>query len=84
MSLKAQYRYGTIFRDIYEGRDSDLCGVLDGSSSNLLIKATVESIKESVPQLIHDCPYNTVRSNLIDQQPLTQDRFRACTTCRYP
>ena len=57
VSLYASYRYGTIWREVFKQELIDWCDFMEGKSTNMLIQKTVFAIKDSVPQLIHKCPY---------------------------
>jgi hypothetical protein len=58
------YRYGTIFREIIDSKPVEFCGLIAGKESNLLAKLFIEAIKDSVPQLMHPCPFEVSFGNL--------------------
>lgn len=60
INVTASYRYGTIFREIYKAVNVEWCSMMDGSGTNPIIKSIIESIKDSIPQMMHDCPYVVV------------------------
>ena len=73
------YRYGTIFRQIIDTKKIEICGVVDGVDTNLLIKLLIDMIKSEIPDLVHKCPYTgdfelknfTFNMDVIDKATMT-------------
>lgn len=68
------YRYGTIYRQIIDIKNYEICEILDGGDTNPLIKLLLDMLKSRAPHLIHKCPYDgdwdlknfTLNTELID------------------
>lgn len=56
----AYYKYGTIYRDVLHTPMMDWCALMREETQNTLIKYLFMTIKDSFPEIIHECPY-TVR-----------------------
>ncbi|KAL7014212.1 hypothetical protein ACKWTF_015804 [Chironomus riparius] len=69
------YRYGTIFRQIIDTKKLEICAILDGTDTNLLVKLVHDLIKNRLPELVHKCPYKddwdfknfTLNMDLVDK-----------------
>lgn len=57
------FRYGTVYRQVLKIPKIDICWVLERSSSNPLLSAIINIFKDSVPEIIHPCPYESVVIN---------------------
>jgi hypothetical protein len=55
--MRGFYRYGTIDREVFKTLDVDWCALMNGTDVNPAMKAVVDVIKKSVPQVVHNCPY---------------------------
>ncbi|CAO1364310.1 unnamed protein product [Diamesa hyperborea] len=53
-----EYKYGTIYRSVVETPVFEYCGIMAGISSNIIMNMTMTVLKESVPDLFHECPYS--------------------------
>jgi hypothetical protein len=58
--MRGFYRYGTIDREVFKALDVDWCALMNGTDVHPAIKVVVNVIKESVPEIVHDCPYQKV------------------------
>lgn len=59
LKLKAQlyYKYGTIYREVMHTPLVDYCRMTGDTLGNPMIKAVMSVVEDSVPGLIHSCPY---------------------------
>lgn len=55
------YEYGKSYRMLLRTPRVEFCSLLKSNNSNILIDQLIKIVKDSVPDIIHDCPYN-VRS----------------------
>lgn len=51
------YRYGTIFREVIHSPKMEWCSMMDGAAANPIFSSILQEIKDSVPNLLHKCPY---------------------------
>lgn len=58
VQLTLNYRYGLIYREVINTKKQDWCEIMDGKSTHLYMKQTINQIKGAVPHLIHKCPYD--------------------------
>ena len=54
---KLEYKYGTIYRSVIDTPPINWCYFMNGTTQNIFFKVCVDIVQESVPQLIHPCPY---------------------------
>lgn len=52
------YRYGNIFREVINSPVIDWCRLMDNSEANVFIKMTLDLVRETIPQVLHKCPYH--------------------------
>lgn len=57
LQLVVSYRYGNIYREVMDTKVINWCEVQHGSMFNPLLNFILDVIRESVPNLFHECPY---------------------------
>lgn len=57
ITLIFEYKYGTIYRPVITSKPLEFCEMVEGKGTNVLMKMIINLIKDSVPDLIHKCPY---------------------------
>lgn len=58
-----QYKYGTIYRNVIVTPRFELCATIETSSNNRFISQAFKIINDTVPNLVHKCPYCVGYSN---------------------
>lgn len=51
------YKYGKSYRLMLRTPRVEFCSLLKSNNSNILIDQLMKIVKDSVPDIIHDCPY---------------------------
>lgn len=57
MQLVTSYRYGNIYRNVLDTKIVNWCEVQRGSMFNPVLNMFLDIIRESVPSLFQECPY---------------------------
>ena len=60
---------GTVFREVMRDKPFDFCNLMLGDSSNLFYSMLVNLVKDSKPDLFHNCPYE----GLVDANNISLD-----------
>lgn len=61
IKFSIDYKYGSVFRPIMNPPVFEWCSVISTNSSQLVLKVVIDMIEESVPKLIHKCPYQVIK-----------------------
>ena len=56
------FKYGAVFRTIMDPPELEWCSFMGVRSKNVLMDVIIETVQDSVPGLIHTCPYKVVYS----------------------
>ena len=60
LKFSVDYKYGTVFHPILEPPMLEWCSFISGNSNNILMNKILDMIRDSVPGLIHKCPYQVI------------------------
>ncbi|CRK95989.1 CLUMA_CG009430, isoform A [Clunio marinus] len=60
IDCKMMYKYGTIYREIMRFDNIDFCKIMEEGSKNKLVQAHYGLFNESVPGVLHKCPYTSI------------------------
>lgn len=69
VKIKIMYRYGNIYREVLH-TEFEWCGLVDGTSNNVVANAFAKLLKAAAPQMFQPCPFPTV------------SRFFVVTNCK--
>lgn len=59
------FKYGMIYQEALRIPMNDLCPLMKTTSSLRLISQIIKMLKDSAPEMIHECPYNESFSSAI-------------------
>lgn len=62
LKYSIDFKYGAVFRPIMDPPVLEWCSFMSGNSNNVLLNMIIDMIKDSVPGLIHSCPYQVIMS----------------------
>lgn len=66
------YKYGTIYREVLHLKRFDWCEAMrKKSANNILTKFFIDVLEDSVPSMIHPCPYSEINITRISVKTST-------------
>lgn len=57
LKYSVDYKYGAFFHPVMEPPALEWCSFYNGNSKNVLFNVVLDMVRDSVPGLIHKCPY---------------------------
>lgn len=60
LKYSVDFKYGAVFHPVMDPPMFEWCSFYNGNSKNVLLNVIIDMIKDSVPGLIHPCPYQVV------------------------